>query len=325
MVRYYYDNTQDIELLREAVSALDIEYIYWMTTQSVTMPDGHVLNRYYSRYKTPRPESYREDVTNSEGMTAPEADHFYSNIIAGAESGEDFSTKWFTEGSGLTSISTSSFLPVGLNSILYKFEANMVYFYEQLGMTPPVDYGTAMLRRRAAMDEYLWNEEDFQWHDFCLNNGSQIIRSYPSNWLPIWAGAYNANYSIQLYNSFVNSNLVQVGGILTTLYNSSQQWDSPNAWAPYQSFLAQALLYLGTPQSIQLAKTIASRWVNATYIGYQNTQMMHEKYNAFIPGAPGQGGEYPPQIGFGWTNGVSLEFLKMFFSNTNRNDNILNY
>jgi alpha,alpha-trehalase len=36
---------------------------------------------------------------------------------------------------------------------------------------------------------------------------------------------------------------------------------------------------------------------------------MYEKYNALKHGSGGGGGEYSPQIGFGWTNGVALVLL----------------
>jgi hypothetical protein len=36
---------------------------------------------------------------------------------------------------------------------------------------------------------------------------------------------------------------------------------------------------------------------------------MHEKYNADVFGVGGGGGEYTPQIGFGWSNGVALVLI----------------
>ena len=41
---------------------------------------------------------------------------------------------------------------------------------------------------------------------------------------------------------------------------------------------------------------------------------MHEKYDARYraAGAPGGGGEYAPQVGFGWSNGAALDLLKRF-------------
>jgi len=285
-----------------------------MSTHSVALPNG-VLNRFYSNNGLPRPESYSEDTTNAQGMIPAEEKIFYANIIAGAESGEDFSTRWFLTGGNLTSISTTSFIPVGLNSILYKFESNMVYFYNELDKHPPRDYVQAMNNRKMAMDTYLWNATSFQWHDFCLTNNSQIIRTYPSNWFPIWAGAYDKNLKSQLYSSLMNSQLIQVGGVLTTLQNSTQQWDSPNAWAPLQSLMVGVLEEIGSKESLLTAQNLGISWINSTYIGYQRSQMMHEKYNAYVPGDPGSGGEYPPQIGFGWTNGVTLEFLKKYLTN----------
>ena len=39
---------------------------------------------------------------------------------------------------------------------------------------------------------------------------------------------------------------------------------------------------------------------------------MHEKYNCEAFGRPGSGGEYEPQVGFGWTNGTALSLLQTF-------------
>mgnify|MGYP003386803119 CR=1 FL=1 len=45
------------------------------------------------------------------------------------------------------------------------------------------------------------------------------------------------------------------------------------------------------------------------YLAYNATGYMYEKYNAFEVGVGGGGGEYVPQVGFGWTNGVALYLL----------------
>ena len=39
---------------------------------------------------------------------------------------------------------------------------------------------------------------------------------------------------------------------------------------------------------------------------------MFEKYNVSSEGNTGRGGEYKPQVGFGWTNGVILDLLVRF-------------
>ena len=46
---------------------------------------------------------------------------------------------------------------------------------------------------------------------------------------------------------------------------------------------------------------------------YNATGAMHEKYDVTTPaGAIGGGGEYAPQVGFGWSNGVALDFLSNY-------------
>ena len=40
---------------------------------------------------------------------------------------------------------------------------------------------------------------------------------------------------------------------------------------------------------------------------------MHEKMDATRPGERGGGGEYEPQVGFGWSNGVVLWMLQEGF------------
>jgi len=313
MVRYYYEKTQDIELLKYALPYLEIEYNFWMKTHTIELPGGHILNRFYADAKLPRPESYREDAHAAQGMTETDAHDFYSDIIAGAESGEDFTSRWFTNGSDLRSIKTRSIIPVGLNAIMYKFESNMVYFYDVLDIAnATIDFSQAMRQRKAAMDTYMWDLETFQWYDYSLTNNSKIMKSYPSNWFPVWAGAYDTEHSAQILASLEDSELIQIGGVLTTHLHSGQQWDGPNAWAPHQSLIVEVLETLNTPESKQLAETVARNWINTTYLGYQSSRMMHEKYNALVPGSSGYGGEYPPQIGFGWTNGVTLEFLSLY-------------
>lgn len=47
---------------------------------------------------------------------------------------------------------------------------------------------------------------------------------------------------------------------------------------------------------------------------FNKTGAMHEKYDVSTPGGLiGGGGEYKPQIGFGWSNGVLLDFLSRYF------------
>lgn len=61
-----------------------------------------------------------------------------------------------------------------------------------------------------------------------------------------------------------------------------------------------------------LAEDLATRWLKTNYVAYKNTGYMHEKYDVQKCGDFGGGGEYIPQTGFGWSNGVVLAFLEEF-------------
>eukprot|EP01123_Difflugia_compressa_P011080 TRINITY_DN4290_c0_g1_i1.p1 TRINITY_DN4290_c0_g1~~TRINITY_DN4290_c0_g1_i1.p1 ORF type:complete len:594 (-),score=87.12 TRINITY_DN4290_c0_g1_i1:61-1842(-) len=316
MVLYYYESTHDLDLVKQALPVLEREYQFWMKTEHrVQLDDGLILNRYYSSNDLPRPEAYREDLAHTAHMSPEDANKFYTNIAAGAESGEDFTLRWFSSGTNLSTIETTSIIPVDLNAIMYKFENNMLKLHQFVGITPTIDFVRAMEQRKTAMDRYLYNEKYSQWFDYSLKNSSHIIKHYPSNWFPLWSGAFNRTdekFKNQTVVSMLTSGLIQSGGVISTLGDSGQQWDSPNAWAPHQSLLVQSLLELATPNGIELAETIAWQWIKAAYVGFQKYGIMQEKYNGFIPGDPGKGGEYPPQKGFGWSNGVTIEFLSMY-------------
>eukprot|EP01124_Arcella_intermedia_P028059 TRINITY_DN562_c0_g1_i1.p1 TRINITY_DN562_c0_g1~~TRINITY_DN562_c0_g1_i1.p1 ORF type:complete len:541 (+),score=96.18 TRINITY_DN562_c0_g1_i1:130-1752(+) len=315
MIRRYLQADANMDLLEEALPLLLNEYNFWMDgDHAVTFPDGLVLNRFYSPNDQPRPESFIEDYNHSLGMDEKAAKEFFGHIAAGAESGEDFTSRWFRDADDIRTIETAQIIPVDLNSFMYKFESNMREFYRMLNRTSPIDFDGAMEKRREAMDRYLWNENANQWYDYSLTNATQILKSYPSNWFPIWSGAYDNTNRLNdnLLESLLSSGLVQQGGVQSTISFSGQQWDSPNSWAPHQSLVVRSLQRLGTPKALAAAEKVAKQWIDATHIGYQKTKMMHEKYNAYVPGDAGTGGEYPPQVGFGWTNGVTLEFLEEF-------------
>ena len=65
-------------------------------------------------------------------------------------------------------------------------------------------------------------------------------------------------------------------------------------------------------EAAELGDLLASRWLSSNFIGWKASGHMHEKYDATHPGERGGGGEYTPQIGFGWTNGVVLWLLDRY-------------
>lgn len=79
-----------------------------------------------------------------------------------------------------------------------------------------------------------------------------------------------------------------------------------------------------TTESLNLAKKIATRWLYSNLAGFQySNQQMYEKYDGRLFGYRGFGGEYEPQDGFGWSNGVAFCFLEIYGSNLHYMDVII--
>jgi len=47
------------------------------------------------------------------------------------------------------------------------------------------------------------------------------------------------------------------------------------------------------------------------------------QYDATVPGGHGSGGEYEVQLGFGWTNGIIMEFLQKYGSRVTAEDKFI--
>jgi len=67
------------------------------------------------------------------------------------------------------------------------------------------------------------------------------------------------------------------GGTPTSVNYTGEQWDFPNAWPPLQSFLILGLYRTGVKEAMDMADTLAGRWLRSNYIGYDEYGKMFEK------------------------------------------------
>jgi alpha,alpha-trehalase len=99
------------------------------------------------------------------------------------------------------------------------------------------------------------------------------------------------------------------GGVATTEFDTGEQWDAPNGWAPLEWMTIWGLDRCGQKD---LAADIAARWVKLVEKVYKETGKLMEKYNVADINKPAGGGEYAGQDGFGWTNGVMLRLIRQY-------------
>ena len=148
---------------------------------------------------------------------------------------------------------------------------------------------------------------------------------YASSFCPLWANMYwdgftTGKYTAQHIQDKFLAAIQQIGvadfigGVPTSMKETSQQWDFPNGWAPLQMFAIHGLGNLGSTGATTAAQ-IASAWLQNNYNGWLAAHQMFEKYDVTsTSGVPGEGGEYSVQSGFGWTNGAVFELLTQYCS-----------
>jgi alpha,alpha-trehalase len=293
------------------------EYDFWMNgagnlkgpgdsfARVVSMPDGTVLNRYYDNRPEPRPESYREDVHVAE-KSGRDPVELYTDIRAAAESGWDFSSRWFKDGKTLETIQTSQVIPVDLNCLLYHLEQMLYQGFIQQGMT---DEATKVRRqadvRRRAILTFFWDPQSGYFYDYHLKDGKHTGIKSLAGAFPLFFQLVSPDIAAQVAKT-LGSEFLKPGGLVTTLSNTSQQWDAPNGWAPLQWVVYKGLKNY---QQDNLAQEVKSRWLKTNQRVFKATGKMMEKYNVLDTTLIAGGGEYPNQDGFGWTNGVALTLI----------------
>ncbi|XP_072469161.1 trehalase [Notamacropus eugenii] len=319
MMDQYLTYTNDLDFLRENIETLELELDFWMRNRSVNISyegENYILNRYHVPSGGPRPESYSKDEELAMLLPEDARESLLTELKAGAESGWDFSSRWFIGSNYLLDSKTSQLVPVDLNAFLCQVEEVLANFYAKLGNeTMNQYYLGAQAQRKAAMKALLWNETLGSWFDFHLHNRQQNHAFYPSNLSPLWAGCFSDLDTVRKNVKYLEDNkiLTYKQGIPTSLQISGQQWDFPNAWAPLQDLVIRGLADSGSAQAQEMAFQMAQNWIQTNFALYQKNKAMYEKYDISIDsGKPGGGGEYEVQEGFGWTNGVALQFLDRY-------------
>ncbi|XP_018571291.1 trehalase isoform X2 [Anoplophora glabripennis] len=325
MIKLYFDFTQDIKFISDNINLMEKEFDYWITNHSkIITKDGvnYTLAAYGDKSTGPRPESYSEDVECADIFKEDvKKEAFYSEIKAAAESGWDFSSRWFIANASnkgnLTDIKTRSIIPVDLNAMIYWNAKLLAEFHLLLNNTANADkFNSIAATWMKAVTAVLWHEEIGAWLDYDIFNEVKRDYFYPTNIAPLWTGCYNTTNKDKIVRSVLkylqNKNILYPGGIPTTVEHTGEQWDYPNAWPPLQHIMVVGLNSTGNDHAVRLAYEIAEKWIRSNYKAFNKTGNMYEKYDATVPGGYGGGGEYEVQEGFGWTNGVIIDLLSRY-------------
>lgn len=124
----YFQRTRDMPFLREMLPVLEKEIDFWDNNRrsEVVVPWGdangtvsYQMYLYKADSNVPRPESFKEDMSQAESLQSEEEKAFlFKSIASAAESGWDFSSRWLRHPLQLPTIETVNIVPVDLNAFM---------------------------------------------------------------------------------------------------------------------------------------------------------------------------------------------------------------
>jgi alpha,alpha-trehalase len=232
----------------------------------------------------------------------------YLHDLAEAESGWDLNPRFGRK--------CLNYLPVDLNSLLYKYERDFSYAERVLGEEDEaVKWEQAAHKRRMTMNELMWSELRGMYYDYNFIKEHRGSVSSLAAFYPMWAGLASEKQAARLVNAL--RKFEEKGGLATTDQQLVQmvpgsiptQWAWPNGWAPLHLMVVRGLQRYGYHQQ---ARRIALKWINTNLRWFEKNGVFLEKYNVVQPDKPPAKGVYPSQTGFGWTNSIFETFCQEF-------------
>lgn len=275
----------DKEWLEAALQVAKDEYLtVWMGTQKPHARQVyHGLSRYY--------------------------DFNYLNEIAETESGWDYTTRFNHH--------CLDYLPVDLNSLLYKYEADFAQFARLLGNEEEAkEWEKRMHGRREMMNKLMWSDLRSFYYDYNYVKETRGSVNSLAAYYTMWAGLADDRQAAKLVSAL--RKFEKKGGLATTegtqvsqLIPGSipTQWAYPNGWAPLHYVVVKGLQRYGYHED---ARRIALKWLKTNLDWFKHNGVFLEKYNVAQPDRPPVKGVYPSQVGFGWTNAVFERFCQEF-------------
>ena len=306
------------KVLKKYLPQLQKEYNYWMDEGNspqepftayrrvVKLPGGVKLNRYWDDKATPRPESYGEDIEiaqEAEEKYRSVKEETYRHLRAAAESGWDFSSRWFKNEDDFSSIYTTDILPVDLNCLMYNLEKTLAeaYFLNEQYDLQQIYIDKAKMRFDA-IQTYFWDDLRNYYMDYDFTKKKCTSSITLAGTFPLFFKIATKQQS-HFIRTYIRLNFLRSGGLLTTLVKSGQQWDAPNGWAPLQWITYKGLRNYNFHRT---ANELSMEWLTLVEKEFKHSGKMLEKYNVSDTNLIAGGGEYEIQEGFGWTNGVYL-------------------
>lgn len=261
----------------------------WNRRGQISRTSG--LNRYYDPNNHKMPENDKEKPLGLD----PTSILTSKDLRAECESGWDFTNRFDHR--------CTDFLPIDLNSLLYKYEKDMAGFAEQLGRPEEAaDWKLRAEERKQLVNQYMWDEKRGMFMDYDFKNKKRSEYETLASYFPLWTGLATPEQgrrSVENLKKFEAD-----GGLMTSMQETGEQWDAPNGWPNLNLVAMQA----AKPYDPEMSKRLAHKWLDMVSKVQQETGTVYEKYNVKTC-SYNTSGHYPAQGLFGWTIGSSMAML----------------
>jgi len=233
----------------------------------------------------------------------------YLHDLSEAESGWDMTPRFQRQ--------CLDYLPIDLNCLLYKYEADFVKAAQILGDTTEEKvWSHAAEERRKFVTKLMWSKRQGFFFDYNYVKKEKGKVWSLAGYYALWSGLATQKQAESLLKKL--ERFEKKGGLTTTIGNymyfslfgsTKTQWAYPNGWAPLQYITTEGLEKYGYSRS---AQRVAHRWLRNCNDWFATHGEFLEKYNVVNPKLKPAEGVYPSQTGFGWTNGVFVYYAEKY-------------
>src|SRR3989344_421976 len=238
------------------------------------------------------------------------------------ESGWDFTSRFYGR--------CNEFLPICLNSYLYKYEKDFELSAIILEDKKEADFWEKQSeKRKNAMNRLMWNEEKGFFFDYGYVHKRQSDFLSLAGFVPLWAGiatkdqARKMIYKLSYFETKYGLTITARQSLAPKIDISKlpprfrpvieelikpKQWDYPNIWPPLEYLTVIGLLRYGF---VEDGRRIMEKSLEAHTRIFRKYGTFYERINGIKGTRALNNGGDNLQSGFGWTNAIFYRYTKI--------------
>ncbi|MEK7558789.1 MAG: trehalase family glycosidase [Patescibacteria group bacterium] len=238
------------------------------------------------------------------------------------ESGWDFTSRFYNR--------CNEFLPIDLNSYLYKYEKDFELTANILDDNKAeIFWEEKAEKRKKTINKTMWNEDEGFFFDFNYKYKRQSDFLSLAGFVPMYEGIATfeqAKEMVRKLKSFETDfgltvtsesslspkiNLTKIPiryrpAIIEVV--KPKQWDYPNIWPPLEYLTVIGLLRYGFTED---AKRIMKKSLDAHAKVFRENGTFFERIDGILGDKPSNDFHYSMQSGFGWTNAIFYRYVRL--------------